>query len=80
MIGPKTLRLRFSKIDGFIRIYDGTKYVVLFIPEKYDAIYYTINYLINLKSSITYVFSHYYVKIKVDSYDSLPLEKKIDSA
>ena len=38
LIGPKPLRNRFDKIDGFIRIYGGTKYLVLFDPEKYDAI------------------------------------------
>ena len=25
-IGPKPLRIRFDKIDGFIRIYYGTRY------------------------------------------------------
>ena len=28
-----------------------------------------------VKSGITYVISHNYARIKVDSYDSLPLEK-----
>ena len=28
-----------------------------------------------MKSGITYVISHNYAKIKVDSYDTLPLEK-----
>ena len=40
-----------------------------------DTIYNRIRYLISLKSSITYIFSHYVTKIKVDSYDSLPIEK-----
>ena len=39
LIGSKPLRIRFDKIDGFIRIYDGSKYLVLLGPEKYDAIY-----------------------------------------
>ena len=39
LIGPKHLRIRFEKIDGFIRIYDGTKYLILFGSEKYDVIY-----------------------------------------
>ena len=30
-----------------------------------------------IKSGITYLFSHNYAKIKVDSYDSLPLEKTL---
>ena len=28
-----------------------------------------------LKSVIAYIFSHYYAKAKVDSHDSLPIEK-----
>ena len=43
--------------------------------EKYEAIYNRIRYLISLKSGITYIFSHYFAKIKVDSYNSLPIEK-----
>ena len=31
----------------------------------------------NLKSSITYIFSNYFAKIKVDSYNSLPIEKTL---
>ena len=30
---------------------------------------------ISLKSDITYIFSHYFEKIKVGSYDYLPIEK-----
>ena len=30
LIGSKILRIRFDKIDGFIRIYDGTRYLTLF--------------------------------------------------
>ena len=75
LIDKKALRIRFDKIDEFIIIYDGTKYLTLFGSEKYDAIYNRIRYLIRIKSGIVDVFSHYYAKIKVDSYDSLPIEK-----
>ena len=61
--------------NGFIRIYDGTRYLTLFGSEKYEAIYNRIRYPISLKSGITYIFSHYFTKIKVDSCDSLPMEK-----
>ena len=61
------MRIRFDKIDAFIIVYDGTRYLVLLGPEKYVAIYNRIKYLISLKSSITYIFSHYFAKIKVDS-------------
>ena len=30
LIDAKPLRIRFNKIDGFVRVYDGTSYVVLF--------------------------------------------------
>ena len=76
LIGSKLLRIKFDKMDGFIRIYDWTRYLTLFGPEKY-AIYNRIRYLISLKSGITYIFSHYFAKIKVDSYDSLPIEKRL---
>ena len=33
-IGVKQLRIRFDKTDGFIRVYDGTRYLVLFGGEK----------------------------------------------
>ena len=33
-------------------------------------------YLTSLKSSITNVFCHFYAKIKVDFYDSLPIENQ----
>ena len=39
LIGAKSLRIMFEKVDGLIRDYDGTKYLVLFGLEKYDAIY-----------------------------------------
>ena len=34
----KPLRVRFNKIDRSIRVYDGTKYLVLFGSRKYDSI------------------------------------------
>ena len=77
MIGAKPLCIRFSKADGFIRVYDGTRYVVLFGPEKRDVIYNRIRYFLSQKCGITYVFSHNYARTKIDSYDILPL-KKID--
>ena len=33
--------------------------------------------LLGVISGITYITSHYYVKIKVDSYDSFPTGKKL---
>ena len=77
LIGAKPFCLRFDKIDGPIRVYDGIRYLILFGSENYDTIYNTIfnGNLISLKSRITYVFCHYYTKLKFDSYGSLPKKK-----
>ena len=56
---------------GFIRVYDGTRYLVLFGGEKYDFIYSRMRYLIGVKSGNTYLISDNYAKIQVDLYDSL---------
>ena len=45
----KPLRIRFYKIDGFFRVYDGTRYLVLFGSEKYDSIYERIRYICKCK-------------------------------
>ena len=76
LIDSKSLRIRFDKIDGFIRGFDGTKYLVLFGSEKYGSIYDRNRYLISVKSGITYIISHSYATIKVYSYDSLPQKKQ----
>ena len=77
LMDPKPLCIRFDKMDGYNGIYDRSRYLLLFGDEKYDFIYIMIRYLIGGKSGITYVFSHNYAKVKVDSYDSLSLEKML---
>ena len=77
MIGAKPLRIRFIKIFGFVIVYDVARYLILLRGERYDFMYNMIRYLIGVKSSITYVVSHNYAKIQVDSFDSLHLEKTL---
>ena len=67
-IHTKTLCIRFDKVDGIIKIYDGTRCLVLFVPEKYDAIYVRIRYHISEKSAITYSINHDFTRIRIDSY------------
>ena len=43
----KPLRIRFDKTGGFIRLYERTRHLLLFDPEKYYAIYNSIGYIIN---------------------------------
>ena len=59
------LRIRFDKMDGFTRIYDWARYLILLGYEKLDAVY----------NRIRYIFSHYYANTTVGSYDSLPIAK-----
>ena len=77
LIGAKSLCIRFDKVNGFIRVYDRTRYLELFGLEKYNDIYDRIGYLLGLKSDITYVFSYKFGKIKIDSNDDLPLEEML---
>ena len=77
LIGAKPLRIRPNNVDGFIRVYDETRYLVLLGGEKYDFIYNKTFDLIGAKSDITYVIFHNYPKINVDLYDSLPVEKAL---
>ena len=63
MTGAKTLRITFDKVNMYIRNYNGTKYLVLFGSEKYNAIFNRIRCLIRLKRIISYVVSHDYATI-----------------
>ena len=45
LIRPKPLRIRFDKIDAFIRIHNGTIYLILFEHKKYAVTYNKIKYL-----------------------------------
>ena len=47
MVDAKPLRIRLDKIDGFVKVYDGTRYLVL---------YNKIRYLIRVNDVITYFF------------------------
>ena len=66
-MGAKPLRIRFDEIDGFIKIYDGIRYLVLLGPEQYDAICNSIRYLISEKSGITDTINHNFAIIRIDS-------------
>ena len=74
MTDIKPLRIMFDKINVFIRVYDGTRHLVLFGIEKYDFVYNRIRYLIGANGDTMYTISHNHGKIKAESYDSLPLK------
>ena len=37
-MGSRPLRIRFDEIDGFIKVYDGIRYLVSFSNSWYDTI------------------------------------------
>ena len=68
-----TPTIKHRREEGFIRVYDEIRYLVLLGTEKTDTIYNKIK----PKGDITYVISHNSVKIKTLSNDSLSLEKTL---
>ena len=52
----KPLGIGFNKMDGFIRVYDETRYFVLFGSETCDSIYNRIWYLISVKVGLHTLF------------------------
>ena len=70
----KQLRIRHGKIDRFIKIHNKVRYLVLF-ADWGDKICDRIKYLISKKNVITDSINHNFAIIRIDSYDSLPIEK-----
>ena len=71
-MGEKPLRIWFDNIDGFIRIDNGIIYLVL---PNYSGTYDRIKYLISEKKGITVSIDHNFARIRIDSYNYLPVEK-----
>ena len=69
------MRIRFDKIDRFIKIYDGIRYLVLLVHSWYDEICDSIKYLISEKSGIADSINRNFARIRIDSYNFLPTEK-----
>ena len=73
--GPKPLCIRFDKINGFIMVLDGKiKHSVLFDYGLLDKICEKIKYLKVKKSGIISSIRYNFGKIKIDSYNSLPMK------
>ena len=74
--GPKSLRIKFNKIDGFLMVFDGKiKHLVLFDHELFDKICNKIKYLISKKRGIKNSINHNFGRIRIDSYHFLPIKK-----
>ena len=68
----KPLRIWLDKIEGFIKTDNEIRYLILF---ECNEIYDKIRYLISKKSGIKYSISYNFLRIRNDSYNSLPIEK-----
>ena len=68
------MRIRLDKIDGFIKIYDGIRYLVLFDYGWSDQICNRIKYLISEKIGIMDSINHNFARIRINSYSFLPIE------
>ena len=70
------MHITFNKIDGFIISLDGKiKHLVLSDYGLLDKIFDKIKYLISKKTGITNSINYNFGRIKIDSYNSLPIEK-----
>ena len=58
--------IRIDKIDGFIKVYDGIRYLVIFDHWLYDEIYNRIRYLIGEKIGITNSINYFFARIGID--------------
>ena len=75
-MGAKPLGIRLNKIDGFIRFYGGKfRYLVLFDHGLFGKICDKIKYLINEKCGTTDSTNQNFGQIRIDSYNSLSIEK-----
>ena len=69
------LRISFDEIDGFIKMYDRIRCLVLFSNSWYDKICDRIKYLTCKKRGITDSINHSFARIRFNSNNSLPIEK-----
>ena len=70
------MHTRFDKIDGFnISLNGKIKHLILFDYGLFNEICDKIKYLISKKSNIINNINHNFGKIRIDSYNSLPIKK-----
>ena len=69
------MKIRFDEIDRFIKIHGKSTYLILFDYIYCDKTFDKIKYFIIEKSGITDSINHSFVRIRIDWYSSLPIEK-----
>ena len=72
--------IRFDKIDRFTSVPgDEFRHLILFHYESFDKICDKTEYLMSEKSGIADSINHNFREIRIDSYNSLPIEKILTS-
>ena len=71
----ESFRIRFDNVKVYIRVYNGTRYLILYGPGKNDAIYDKNKYLISQKKGVQCAFYFNCARIKIALCDSLPIER-----
>ena len=80
-VSSKPLRIWFYEIDGFLKIFDGIRYLVLLGHSWYDKICDMINFInyhVIEKSGIKDSINRYFARIRIDSNNSLLVEKTLN--
>ena len=68
------MNIRFEKIDGFVISLDGKiKHLILFDYGLFNKICDKIKYRMSKKSDNINNINHNFGKIRIDSYNSLPI-------
>ena len=68
-------RIRFDKIDGFIKIHEKNRYLALFDYSHYKKICDKIEHPLSERSGIADSINHIFARIRIDLYNSFPTEK-----
>ena len=69
------MRIGYDEIHGFIKIQDRIRYLILFGYGRFEKICDKIKYLVSEKSGIADSINHNFSRIRIDSYNSLLIDK-----
>ena len=82
MIGSKPLRIGFDKVCGIIKVYDGTRHLLLFGPEIYDQFLIKIKKLLLqyiLRKNVNINNINMIIYDRIDFSEGLDVNKTIES-
>ena len=69
------MRIGYDEIHGFIKNQDRIRYLIIFGYGWFEKICDKIKYLVSEKSSIADSINHNFSRIRIDSYNSLLIDK-----